>query len=289
MSLSDQDEAMIRTEFERGKEFIFAWDDGIEPCVKKAMNQLGSYLARLDPALSYEGTDKKVVWRKSCWVASNGVSKPLLDSVAQISKFDGDLKDGLEGLQALRDDQLRTSLHYLKSNLDESLVATAQALNIPSDMLERCTTRYRIIKYTAHTGNNGGIGIHPDGNLLSALITNGAGLGVYDFDGTFRRPISNGTILMGGSTLHRWSKGLYLPTFHDVEIGPNQEKDSIVAFLNFPDMVHIPRNLVGSGDLEDFFHDIKRIKEDDKSTTGELAHLWDIIISRHHLPITASA
>lgn len=89
---------------------------------------------------------------------------------------------------------------------------------------------------------------------------------------------------MGGSTLYRWSEGKYLPTFHDVDISGDQVKVSIVAFFNFPDMATIPKSLIsrevqGAG----FFHDIKRIKEDDKLPRGQLSVLWDIIIDRHNL------
>lgn len=275
--------ADINSTFRTGKEYVLAWDADQHARVMNAMNDLDSYLAQFDPALSYEGTDKKVVWRKSCWFACDGIGHPLLDTEDDIAKFDGDLKDGLTGLRALQDGQVRSSLEYLKYVLDSALVTTSQALGIGNDMIQRCTVRYRIIKYTAHAGNPGGIGLHPDGNLLSALITNGPGLGVYDFDGTFREPGFNGTIMMGGSTLYRWSQGTYRPTFHNVNIDQEQVKVSIVAFFNFPDMVKIPRSVAVSKEQSSFFHDIRRIKQDDKSPTGELAPLWDIIIEKHKL------
>ena len=247
------------------------------------MKDLGEYLGSFEPALSYEGTDKRVVWRKSCWFASKGISHPLLDTEEDIAQFDGDLKDGLSGLVALQNTQVRASLEYLKDVLDATLVSCSQALGLAPEMVRRCTVRYRIIKYVAHSGQPGGIGLHPDGNLLSALITDGAGLGVYDFDGTYREPGFDGTILMGGSTLYRWSQGTYLPTFHDVSIGEKQRKTSIVAFFNFPDMQDIPQSVASGEEETSFFHDIKRIKEDDKSPTGELAPLWNVIVEKHKL------
>lgn len=245
------------------------------------MNDLDNYLSDFDPSLSYEGTDKKVVWRKSCWFASQGIARPFLDTEESIAKFDGDLKDGLTGLRALHDTRVRASMELLKSLLDSALVTTSHAIGLDAEMIQKCTVRYRVIKYTPHAGNPGGIGLHPDGNLLSALITNGDGLRVYNFDGTVSRPGYDGTIMMGGSTLYRWSEGRYPPTFHDVDISGDQVKVSIVAFFNFPDMVTIPRQ-VSSGDVG-FFHDIRRIKEDDKLPQGELSPLWDIIIKNHGL------
>jgi len=238
-----------------GKEYVFLWNDDQEALIEYAMNTVGSYLDTFDASLSYEGTDRKVVWRKSCWFASHGIDHPLIDTETGVAKFDGDLKDGLAGLHALQDAKVRDSIDYLKTVLDESLIATSQAIGLGDGMVERCSVRYRAIKYVFHAGKPGGIGLHPDGNLLSALITNGDGLKVYDLDGTERYPSHHGTIIMGGSTLYRWSEGKYPPTFHDVEITGDQQKVSIVAFFNFPDNTTIPRS-VGAG----FVHDIRACK-----------------------------
>jgi len=278
----------IQTAFRAGKEYVVPWGSQEEQRIEQAMQDLGSYLSDLDHSLSYEGTDKKVVWRKSCWFASQGIGHPFLDSETDIAKFDGDLKDGLTGLQALHDVRTRESAHCLKSALDSALVTTSMAVGIDPDLVQRCTVRYRAIKYTPHAGAPGGIGLHPDGNLLSALITNGPGLRVYDLDGTVRFPGHRGTIMMGGSTLYRWANE-FIPTFHDVDISGNEVKVSIVAFFNFPDMETIPRTLRAEGD--NFFHDIRRIKEDDKLPSGELSALWDVIITNHQLslpPVLAS-
>ncbi|KAH7215816.1 hypothetical protein DER44DRAFT_656450 [Fusarium oxysporum] len=278
----------IQTAFRAGKEYVVPWGSQEEQRIEQAMQDLGSYLSDLDHSLSYEGTDKKVVWRKSCWFASQGIGHPFLDSETDIAKFDGDLKDGLTGLQALHDVRTRESAHCLKSALDSALVTTSMAVGIDPDLVQRCTVRYRAIKYTPHAGAPGGIGLHPDGNLLSALITNGPGLRVYDLDGTVRFPGHKGTIMMGGSTLYRWANE-FIPTFHDVDISGNEVKVSIVAFFNFPDMETIPRTLRAEGD--NFFHDIRRIKEDDKLPSGELSALWDVIIKNHQLslpPVLAS-
>ncbi|SPJ74277.1 uncharacterized protein FTOL_04007 [Fusarium torulosum] len=284
----DEGFADIQTAFKAGKEYVVPWGSQEEIRIEQAMQDLGTYLTDLDHSLSYEGTDKKVVWRKSCWFASHGIGHPFLDSESDIAKFDGDLKDGLTGLQALHSPKIRDSMHCLKSVLDSSLVKTSMAVGIDPELVQRCTVRYRAIKYTPHAGAPGGIGLHPDGNLLSALITNGPGLRVYDLDGTVRFPGHKGTIMMGGSTLYRWANE-FLPTFHDVDISGDEAKVSIVAFFNFPDMETIPRTLRPEGDA--FFHDIRRIKEDDKLPTGELSELWDIIIKNHKLslpPVRAS-
>lgn len=285
--LSKETESRLKdivSTFEAGKEYVIEWKCEQGRRVNRAMNDLDTYLRGLETSLSYEGTDQKVCWRKSCWFASEGISRPLLDTREAIARFDGDLKDGMTGLHALQDGRVRDSVEYLKFVLDSALVTASNAIGIGEYLIQRCTVRYRVIKYTPHAGNPGGIGLHPDGNLLSALITNGDGLRIYDLDGTVRFPGFNGTILMGGSTLYRWSQGKFPPTFHDVDISGDQTKLSIVAFFNFPDMVTIPRSPgLDTRTESGFFHDIKRIKEDDKLPRGQLSPLWDIIIEKHKL------
>ncbi|KAJ8074854.1 hypothetical protein PM082_019181 [Marasmius tenuissimus] len=70
----------IYSAFREGKEYVFTWDSVQQQEVTNAMKDLGEYLGSFKPALSYEGTDKRVVWRKSCWFASKGIAYPLLDS-----------------------------------------------------------------------------------------------------------------------------------------------------------------------------------------------------------------
>ncbi|KAF4964744.1 hypothetical protein FSARC_7343 [Fusarium sarcochroum] len=202
--VAEENLANIRDAFKSGKEHVVEWGNQEDTRIEQALQDLGSYLSDLDHSLSYEGTDKKVVWRKSCWFASHGIGYPFLDSEDDIAKFDGDLKDGLTGLQALHDPRILDSMNCLKTVLDSALIETSMAVGIDEELVQRCTVRYRAIKYTPHAGAPGGIGLHPDGNLLSALITNGPGLRVYDLDGTVRFPGHKGTIMMGGSTLYRW-------------------------------------------------------------------------------------
>lgn len=169
----------------------------------------------------------------------------MLDTADAIAAFDGDKADGMTGLAALRDRQTREAIEVLKHVVDDVLAVTARSVGIYEDLLRRYTVRYRVNKYVANEGHPGGIGLHPDGNALSALITDDDGLRVYDLDGTVRNPSYDGTIAMGGSTLYRWSSGKYPPTFHDGEVKRGQHKVSIVAFFNFPDMDNIPRSALG--------------------------------------------
>ncbi|KAG0203469.1 hypothetical protein BGX28_004255 [Mortierella sp. GBA30] len=292
MTISEQSASVIDDTLRTGKEYVFQWSQDEETGVTTTMNALDSFLSQFEPSLSYEGTDKRTVWRKSCWFASPGLHKPLLSTREDVERFDGDIHDGLVGLEALKNKNVRSAVEWIKNLLDDSLEVTAKAVGLQDDMIARCTVRYRTMKYVAHSGNPGGIGLHPDGNLLSSLITNGPGLKVFDLDGTLRTPGWQGTILMGGSTLYRWSGGRYPPTFHDVHVEEGQTKVSIVAFFNFPDMEYIPRSLIVSRQKEEsederWFHDIKKIKEDDKSPQGELSKLWTVILKNHRIVLPA--
>ena len=143
-----------------------------------------------------------------------------------------------------------------------------KALESSDEIIHRCTIRYQIRRLDST--------IHADSHLLTAVIA--SGIRVYDIDGAVRHPMANSTIVMGGTTLYRWSEGKYLPTFY--ELGPiNQRRLSIVAFFDFPDMTSVPQ--AGKGTM--FFLDTRRIQEDDQSRTGELAPLNDIMAERHKL------
>ena len=79
---------------------------------------------------------------------------------------------------------------------------------------------------------------------------------------------------MPGSILYRWSNGYFKPTFHSVEIRRGDPpKFTIVAFLNFPDHMPIPRS-VHDHQSGSFLNEVQRFKEDDMNTAGDLVPLW---------------
>jgi len=142
---------------------------------------------------------------------------------------------------------------------------------------EEVTVRYRVVRYEAIDREVAGIGLHPDGNVLSALITDNKGLFIMDKENTYEPPI-NGTIVMPGSILYRYSQGEYKPTFHRVEV-PKKDaveaptKISIVAFLNFPDKTYVSASSP-LGNSRDFYNDISKFKNDDMNPSGDLAPLY---------------
>ncbi|RMJ29031.1 hypothetical protein PHISP_00111 [Aspergillus sp. HF37] len=257
--------AEIDWAFRQGKEYNFEWDGGREARATKAMSDLECYISRLDSCT--ETTRTRV---KDTWFACHGIGQPLLQTENELSKFKANLAGGLRGLQALRDKHTRATIDSLKRILDSALLTASKAAGIRNETTQRCTIHYQIISPQKT--------LHADSHLLTAIIATGPGMRVYDVDGAIRQPETNSTVVMGGTTLYRWSNGKHLPTFHEMRI-PEHSGMSIAAFFDFPDMAAVPR--VGCDTV--FFNDIGQIQKDDQSRTGELVPLWDIIAERHRL------
>ncbi|KAI7865394.1 hypothetical protein K492DRAFT_170203 [Lichtheimia hyalospora FSU 10163] len=270
--------------FKLGKEYIFRWTEKEKKEIYNALKDIRDYLKELPLTLSFQGIDNKRVWRKSCWVLSPGIGKDFCRTESEIKNCDGDLTDGKNGLLALK--KLDTQLHYLKKLIDKSLEITAREVGIDDYIFSKCTVRYRIAQYIENGKEPGGIGLHPDGNVLSSLITNSPGLKVYELDGNIRDINHDGTILMGGSILYRWSNKIYKPPIHNVNVDCNQEKTSIIAFLNFKDNDEIPRNIEKHGvNKEKFINYINRFKENDITKGGDLKDLWTNIEKNYNIKL----
>lgn len=257
--------AEIDCAFRQGKEYTFEWDGGRDDQATKAMSDLECYLSRLDSC-------RETTWTrgKDTWFACHGIGQPLLQTENELSKFKANLAGRLRGLQALRDKHTRATIGFLKQVLDSALLTASKAVRISNETIQRCTIRYQII-LSENT-------LHADPHLLTAIIATGPGMRVYDIDGAIREPETSSTVVLGGTTLYRWSKGRYLPTFYQMRALEHRGM-RIAAFLDFPDMAAIPRAESGT----EFFNDIGQIQKDDQSRTGELAPLRDIIAERHRL------
>lgn len=264
--------------FRRGHALLVPWDDRERQQIGSAMSETAGYLAEFPPTRSFGGINDLDADRQTLWVASTGLKQPLHLQEDELSRFDGDTEGGERGLEALRRrKEVRTALERLKRVLDHALEIAAKGIaldqDLPADLLEKITVRYRAIRYAPVERPVAGIGLHPDGNVLSALVTDQPGLVINDRENEFR-PTTDGTVVMPGSILYRWSNGYFKPTFHSVEIRRGDpSKFTIVAFLNFPDHTHIPRSALRhqSGS---FLNEVQRFKEDDMNTAGDLEPLW---------------
>ncbi len=212
-------------------------------------------------------------------MASTGLGSGLHSLKQEIEHLDGDSAGGDAGLETLNRPEVAEPLLIIKQAIDEALLASMAAIGLGDEaMSQQVTVRYRVTRYEPIARPVAGIGLHPDGNLLSGLATNAPGLEVVDRSGV-RRPPFDATNVMPGSLLYRWSRGYYRPTFHRVAIprtNSGQEptvKVSVAAFLNFPDGARIPRDpQLGQGGV--FVNDVDRFKRDDTDPDGDLQKLW---------------
>lgn len=268
----------IEKTFREGHALVVPWSHSTRERIGAAMAEVAEYLATFPPTSSFGGIDKLDADRQTLWVASTGLGKSFHVRQDDLVRFDGDAEGGKQGLEALqREENVRGALETLKAVLDDALELAVEAIglkeDLPADLLGKLTVRYRAIRYAPIDREVAGIGLHPDGNVLSALLTDRGGLVIKERGGVCRPP-NDGTIVMPGSILYRWSNGYFKPTFHSVEIRRGDSaKFTIVAFLNFPDGTLIPRSarrhLSGS-----FFNEVQRHKEDDMNRAGDLAPLW---------------
>jgi 2OG-Fe(II) oxygenase superfamily len=268
----------VEEAFRRGHALLFPWNDPERQRIGTAMAEIAGYLAEFPPTPSFGGINELDADRQTLWVASTGLKKPFHLQVDELMRFDGDAEGGERGLVALRREKsVRMALAHLKRVLDDALEIAVKGISLnedlPAELLDKITVRYRAIRYAPIERQVAGIGLHPDGNVLSALLTDRPGLVIND-RGSVCRPTTDGTVVMPGSILYRWSNGYFKPTFHSVEIRRGDPpKFTIVAFLNFPDRTPIPRSALRhhSGS---FLNEVQSFKEDDMNTAGDLAPLW---------------
>lgn len=263
--------AKIDDRLRLGKECTVGWDSERAERVSDAMKEIDLFLT------DFNGRD--TAFRKSCWFSCDELGQPLLKADPDLSKFDSEFSEKSTALLDEQDFESRSSIAYLKHILDSALLTTTSALGI-DEILDHCRIFYKLTKHNS-PDQPIKIPLHPHNNLLTATITTNPETRVYDVEGAIRKPGLNGTIIMGGTSLYRWSEGKYLPTFHEVMIGKGGTV-SIEAVLNFPDKTEVPRSSPGQKG-RGFFHDIEQIKEDDRAPMGELAAVWDIIAERHRL------
>jgi hypothetical protein len=198
-----------------------------------------------------------------------------------IARLDGDHDGGVRGLEMLGcQPAVQAALSAIKDEIDSALRTTIVALRLHEDLPPACldavTIRYRAIRYAPTRREIAGVGMHPDGNVISALITDQPGLTVLGGPGWVIRPDPEvGTIVMPGSILTRWSDGALLPTMHAVEIHRGDPvKCSVVGFLNFADGDYIPRSPRLTGDSELFHNVVREFKYDDMRSDGWLSSFY---------------
>ena len=266
--------------FRTGSAAVLPWQ-GTPAEISGALSTVERYLGTLPVEASFQGTDGFTAERQSLWVASTGLGRRLHTEANQIAHLDGDAAGGTRGIEVLRLYPMASqAIIALKSEIDQALQAAVRALNFPEELPRACldsvTVRYRAIRYAPSRRDIAGIGMHPDGNVISALVTNQPGLTVLGGPGWIaRRKPSAGVIVMPGSILTRWSDGVFKPTMHAVEVRRGDPvKCSVVGFLNFADGSEVPRSIRLTGRSEPFRNEVSRFKSDDMRPDGGLADFY---------------
>jgi hypothetical protein len=270
----------VERAFRSGCAIVLPWN-GTAAQIACALRTVGRYLSTLPIETSFPGTDGLEADRQSLWVASTGLGQRLHTELADLAHLDGDAAGGVRGLRALqRHPDVAGALSVLKSEIDRALRVATQGLHFHEDLPPACldavTVRYRAIRYAPVQREVAGIGVHPDGSVISALITDQPGLTALGGPGWTVRPTPEaGTVVMPGSILTRWSDGALPPTVHAVEIHRGDPaKCTMVGFLNFADGSDVPRSLRLTGREEPFRNKVSEFKNDDMRPDGDLADFY---------------
>jgi hypothetical protein len=274
--LADSLEQIFRT----GRAAVFPWHQAAVE-IFHALAAIERYLSTLPIETSFHGTDGLVADRQSLWVASTGLGRRLHTELSSIAHLDGDDEGGRRGIEALGCHPTVTrAISVLKGEIDRALQATVRGLRLPEELPAAClnavTVRYRAIRYAPAQRDIAGIGMHPDGNVISALVTNQPGLTLLGGPGWIARPMpAAGVMVMPGSILTRWSDGTFQPTMHAVEIRRGDPiKCTMVGFLNFADGSDVPRSRRLTGRKEPFRNEVSQFKHDDMRPDGGLADFY---------------
>ena len=267
----------VERAFRSGSAIVFPWNSTVA-AVSRAIRGVERYLSTLPVETSFHGTDGLAADRQSLWVASTGLGQQLHTGLDEIARLDGDPEGGVRGIEVLRcHPEVTSALSVLKSEIDRALRVTVERLGLHEELplacLEAVTVRYRAIRYAPVRRAVAGIGMHPDGNVISALVTDRPGLTVLGGPGWIARPPPQaGVVVMPGSILSRWSDGNLLPTVHAVELRQGDPtKCTMVGFLNFADGSDVPRSLRLAGRKMPFRNEVSGFKHDDMRPDGDLA------------------
>jgi len=286
-------EAAIHEGFKAG-EALYITDYA---CDGVSQEQVGQNVARVRDALrrveideGFVGIDGKPVKRRSFCVI-NEFDHPGIDFSyisGQVGVCDGDPESLLKGLSILRASPelvraLEQNNRLMNRVIGVVMGVLGRNLRIPEEyfrehVLKRSTYRQRLAYYDGAVSDSL-CGVHPDGNLLSFLITDRKGFRYFDSQFRVHEPEPMGIVCLVGSLLWRWSRGLYPPVFHYVKQMSGESKTSIVYLYNLENNKTF-RVAPYDGSREVYVNDIKRYKPEDLSRDGPFAEVFDALIER---------
>jgi hypothetical protein len=237
---------------------------------------------------AFVGIDGKPVKRRSFCII-NEFNRPEVEFSyisSQVGVCDGDPESLLKGLEILRAcPELVRAIEQnnllMNTVINVVMGILRRGLNIPAQhfveqILRGSTYRQRLAYYDA-TVENSLCGIHPDGNLLSFLITDKRGFRYFDSSFRVHEPAPDGIICLVGSLLWRWSRGLYPPVFHYVKQMSGESKTSIVYLYNLENN-KVFQSVPYCESAEIYVNDIVKYKPEDLSRDGPFADLFEALI-----------
>ena len=189
--VSDRPDVVERA-FRAGSAIVVPWNSAAAE-ITSAMHTVERYLSALPIEKSFHGADGLEADRQSLWVASTGLGQQLHTERSDIARLDGDAEGGVRGLEVLKGHpEVAGALSVLKSEIDRALRVAIEGLHLPAELPQACldaiTVRYRAIRYGPVQREIAGIGVHPDGDVISALVTDQPGLTVLGGPGWVGRP-----------------------------------------------------------------------------------------------------
>ena len=268
----------------------FACDGISEDQVRENLALVRDTLSRLEVDEGFVGIDGKPVKRRSFCVI-NEFNRPQVEFSyisEQVGVCDGDPESLLKGLDILRQSPelvcaIEQNNRLINKVIDVVMSILRHNLGIPEQyytqhILNRSTYRQRLAYYDA-TIDNSLCGVHPDGNLLSFLLTDNKGFRYFDSEFQVHEPAPGGIVCLVGSLLWRWSRGLYPPVFHYVKQMSGESKTSIVYLYNLENNKTF-RAVPYAENEELYDNDISKYKPEDLSRDGPFANVFDKLIER---------
>ena len=257
---------------------------------KANVELVGKVLERLPAVDGFSGIDHKESKRKTLGTIHqfNRCQVDFAYVEEQLSITDGDKATLIDSIRILKtDEDLVRAIEENNKLINYILKLVMNAIRyncgIPYDyynhhILKNSTIRLRAAFYDSHVENSS-CGVHPDGNLLSVLITNARGFRYFDKYFNIHEPDADGIIVLPGTMLYRWSNGLYKPVFHYVKDMISESKTSMVYFYN----LEINKKFKGlpfheSSDF--YYNDIVKYKWDDIDRDGLFGCYFDRLIDK---------
>jgi 2OG-Fe(II) oxygenase superfamily len=255
------------------------------PALHAHLGTVREALERQPVTRGFQGFDDKESYRQTLGAIHRYGTRhvDLAETEALLATTDGDPDTYRQSLAVLRksprlvaalDATTRVASHVLEAVMQivqRSFGVKGEEWN---DVLRGSTSRHRAILYDARVQKSS-CGVHPDGNMLSVLFTDTPGLRTFDAHGRVHEPDPNGVVVLPGSLLWRWTRGVYQPVFHYVRDVADRSKTSVVYFYNLERGRSFAFLRAGDAACGRYENDIQRHKIEDIDAASPFAATFE--------------